>query len=857
VRSLVAEASARGKAPPVSGLEAKWRDTWAANGTYRFDETRTRSHIYSIDTPPPTVSGDLHPGHCCSYSQTDFIARYQRMRGREVFYPMGWDDNGLNVERRVQIMLGISCDPNLSYDPDFVPQDAERGAPPRPVSRRNFIESCALVTERLESKYHDLWSNLGLSVDWSRTYRTMDDNAILTSQHSFLDLVQRDLAYRSEAPTLWDVEFQTAVAQAELRERELRSEYRRLLFSVADTPGQLVEVDTTRPELLAACVALVAHPEDDRYASLVGRMVVTPVFDVDVPVLAHPLANPDKGTGIAMVCTFGDTTDVTWWRELHLPVRSILGKDGRIQAGPPEWIKNRTGVQAYEHLAGRTAKQARREMVALLSDASGVTSQPQAVEHSVKLWENGSSPLEIVTNHQWFVRLPSKDVLLERGRQLQWWPDYMRVRYENWVNGLIGDWNITRQRYFGVPFPVWYPVDEHGETRLTSPILAEMKQLPVDPSIDVPPGYDETQRNRRNGFIADPDVMDTWATSSLTPRVIGRAVENPDLFHRIYPMNLRPQAHEIIRTWLFYSVVRAEYSDHAVPWRDVAISGFVTDPDRKKLSKSHGNSEDDPDELIKSFGADAVRYWAAGGRPGLDVTFDKNRMKVGRRLATKLLNVARLILSFPDAYPARLKPVDEAMLNVLSELVAEVTGNLEEYDYSKALSAIESFFWFFCDDYVELVKSRAYSQDTSAVHTLRTALDMLLRLFAPFLPFVTEEVWSQWRDGSVHRAPWPIPHRTGTSTGESLALAVELLRAVRGTKSRAHVPLTAPVAVARIVLGPHNLSDFDVIREDLGAAGRIQNFEVTSGESTAVEIQLEGFPSEGKSTGRGLTGVQG
>ena len=843
---LVSDTPRSTKASPLTGLEAKWRAAWADNATYQFDRMRERADVYSIDTPPPTVSGELHPGHCCSYSHTDFIARFQRMRGREVFYPMGWDDNGLNVERRVQIMLGITCDPMLPYDPDFVPTVAKPRARPQPVSRRNFIESCAMVTEQLEAKYFELWSNLGLSVDWSRTYRTIDDHAIMTSQDGFLDLIDGGLAYRAEAPTLWDVDYMTAVAQAELQDRQMPSEYHRLAFRRSGTDGAVVEVDTTRPELLVACVALVAHPDDARYAALIGTTVSTPMFDVEVPVLAHPLADPKKGTGIAMACTFGDTTDVIWWRELGLPVRPILGKNGRMMAEAPSWLTGIGPIAAYERIAGRNVKQARRETVAILVEAGLVVGESRAIEHPVKFWENGSSPLEIVTNDQWFVRLPDKATLLARGEALKWWPGFMRVRYENWVNGLIGDWNITRQRYFGVPFPVWYPVGEDGSADLTKPIYAARDTLPVDPASATPPGFTSDQRGRPGGFVADPDVMDTWATSSITPRIIGHAVDDPDLFQRIYPMNLRPQAHEIIRTWLFYSVVRAEYFDGGVPWSDVAISGFVTDPDRKKLSKSQSNAQDDPQELITAFGADGVRYWAAGGGPGLDVTFDKNRMKVGRRLAMKILNVAKLIVAFPE--PASgdvVNPLDRVLTGALSAMVAEVTAAFEHYDYAKALSAVEAFFWSFCDDYVELVKARAYDGDASAVRTLRSALETLLKLFAPFLPFVTEEVWSQWQESSVHRSAWPTPGPAVATNGAGnpLALAAVLLREVRGAKSRAHVGLVTPISTARISLPVDQQDSFGIIRDDLQAAGRIAEFEVVDGEQVSISIDLDEVPA--------------
>ncbi|MGH2685513.1 MAG: class I tRNA ligase family protein, partial [Actinomycetota bacterium] len=417
--------------PALEGLEAKWRARWEEHGSYRFDRSKTRDEIYSIDTPPPTVSGALHPGHACSYTQTDFIARYQRMKGQEVYYPMGWDDNGLNVERRVQIMLGVICDPSLPYDPDFTPPE-KPPKQPIPISRPNFVEQCERVTEMLEQSYFDLWSTLGLSVDWSYTYTTIGPKATRTSQRGFLHLFERDLAYRSVAPTLWDVDMKTAVAQAELEDRELPGAYHKIRFERPD--GEPVWIDTTRPELLAACVALVAHPTDERYRPLFGTEVTTPLYNARIPVVAHELADPEKGTGVAMICTFGDTTDVIWWRELGLPIRAVVQRDGRLAADAPDGVD----PAAYAEIAGKNVKQAQKRVVEMLMEAGLIDGDPRPITHPVKFWENGTRPLEIVTTRQWFIRYPPKDEMLARGQELRWHPEWMRVRYENWVNGLTG-----------------------------------------------------------------------------------------------------------------------------------------------------------------------------------------------------------------------------------------------------------------------------------------------------------------------------------------------------------------------------------------------------------------------------------
>jgi valyl-tRNA synthetase len=664
--------------PSLDGLEAKWRARWEADGVYRFDRTKARDAVFSIDTPPPTVSGSLHPGHCFSYTHTDLVARYQRMRGKEVFYPMGWDDNGLNVERRVQLLTGTIVDPTLPYDPDLRrPEKVDPKARAVPVSRPNFIELCEEVVPEFEAEYQDLWSTLGLSVDWEHTYTTIGSKATRTSQRAFLRLVARGLAFRTESPTLWDVDMRTAVAQAELADKELPGAYHKLVFRGPD--GNRLLIDTTRPELLAACVAVVAHPDDERYQPLFGQQATTPLFGVEVPIVAHELADPEKGTGVAMICTFGDTTDVTWWRELSLPVRAIVQRDGRLRPvtwGEDGWESTDPAAAqaAYDELAGKTVKQAQARIVELLQAHDLIDGEIRPITHAVKFWENGSRPLEIVTSQQWFIKYPPKDELLAHGKELAWWPDFMQVRYENWVNGLMGEWNITRQRFFGVPFPVWYPIDAHGVVDWLSPILADEAALPIDPTTTVPAGYDETQRNQPGGFAADPDVMDTWATSSLTPQIACGWVDDPDLYERTYPMDLRPQAHDIIRTWLFSTVVRSHYEHGIVPWSNVAISGFIVDPDRKKLSKSAGNMPDSPFALLERHGADAVRYWAASGRPGMDGIFDEGQMKIGRRLAIKLLNASKFALGLgSQSGGTATAALDRSMLAGLAALVVEAT----------------------------------------------------------------------------------------------------------------------------------------------------------------------------------------
>ena len=776
------------------------------------------------------------------------------MRGKTVFYPVGWDDNGLPTERRVQNYFHVRCDPTLPYDPSFVPPGRPDGPPAR-VSRRNFVALCQQLTSLDEQSFEQVWRRLGLSVDWSTQYQTIDENARATSQRAFLRNLARGEAYLAEGPTLWDVTFQTAVAQAELEDREIPGHYCRLAFRLPD--GTPLPVATTRPELLPACVALVAHPGDERYAELDGATVTTPLFGAQVPVRTHPLADPAKGTGIAMICTFGDTADVTWWRDLGLPTRPVLGPDGRLLATAPPGITSRDGRAAYQQLAGATLAGARQRVTALARASGDLLGEPEPVTHPVKFYEKGDRPLEIITTRQWYLRNGGRDPelrrdLIERGREISWHPEHMRARYENWVAGLTGDWLVSRQRFFGVPIPVWYPLDADGQLRYDEPIPAAEAALPADPAAEPPAGYTEAQRGQPGGFAADPDVMDTWATSSLTPQIAAAASPGTAL-EQVFPMDMRPQAHEIIRTWLFYTVLRAHLEQGVTPWRHAAISGWILDPDRKKMSKSRGNVVT-PMDLLREHGSDAVRYWAASGRLGTDMTFDPAQLRVGRRLAIKILNAARFVLTLttpaggaagdgPAPAAAHLtEPLDRAMLHRLAGVVDGGTAAFEDYEHTRALQAAESFFWFFCDDYLELVKSRAYGEHgpraaASAVGALRTALSVLLRLFAPVLPFVTEEVWSWWQDGSIHQAPWPAASELRAAAGAAderlLDAASAAIAAVRGAKSAARLSMRAPVRKLVVSAGEADLALIRPVLGDVQAAGKVE--QVVACPSAAAE----------------------
>jgi valyl-tRNA synthetase len=802
-------------------------------------------------------------GSAFGYVQTDALARYQRMRGREVFYPMGWDDNGLATERRVQNFYGVRCDPHLPHDPTFAPPQT----PPKepiPISRPNFLELCARLVAQDEQAFETLWRGLGLSVDWSLTYTTIGIAARRTSQRAFLRNLARGEAYQADAPTLWDVDLRTAVAQAELEDRELAGAYHALRFHRHDGAGDVL-IDTTRPELLAACVAVVAHPDDKRYQPLFDTEVSTPLYGVSVPVVAHRLADPEKGTGAAMICTFGDLTDVVWWRELHLPTRAIIGVDGRIRAEPPAVVAD-GAASLYAEIAGRNVKQAQKIVVEQLRTSGELEGEPRPITHPVKFYERGDRPLEIVTSRQWYFRNGGRDPelradLLRLGQELRWHPPHMRARYDTWIEGLNSDWLVSRQRYFGVPFPVWYRVDAQGETVYDDPIVPDEDELPVDPSSDVPRGFTDDQRAKPGGFVEDPDVMDTWATSSLTPQVVTGWVDDPDLFARTFPMDLRPQGPEIIRTWLFDTVVRARFEHGVLPWSDTTINGWVLDPDRKKMSKSKGNVVT-PMPLVEEYGPDALRYWACNGRPAVDTAVDYGIMKIGRKLAIKILNASKFTLNIAHATLAADhlaanddvtvvdNALDRSMLAALADLVDDATAAFDSFDYARALERIERFFWRFCDDYVELVKGRAYggvgaSQATSAAATLLTALSTLLRSFAPIMPFVTEEVWSWFAPGSIHRMPWPVADRLRLPDGDPLVFEVtsDVLAAVRKAKSEQKRSLMTPVAHIVVHDNPQRLAALRLAEPDLREAGKIAALATDIAAVLRVEVELA--PSDG------------
>jgi valyl-tRNA synthetase len=842
----------------AAAAEERWDEVWQTSDVYRYQPGRPREETFVVDTPPPTASGSLHPGHMFSYTHTDILVRYKRMCGLDIFYPMGWDDNGLPTERRVQHYYHVRCDPTAPYEAGLALEAAsakQRKQPARSVSRANFIELCEHVTTEDEKDYKELWKRLGISVDWQLEYQTIDDHCRRIAQLSFHDLHRKGLLYQSDAPTMWDVDFQCAIAQAETEERERSGAFHDIEFGVEGS-DESFRISTTRPELLPACVAITAHPDDARYRGLFGRRAVTPLFRVPVPIFESPLADPEKGTGILMVCTFGDATDVLWWRDHGLAMRQLVGRDGRLASvrfGEPgfESLDPDAANGFYQALAGKGIQAARKAIVELLrqpeasatGNAPPLASEPRSIQHMVKYYEKGDRPLEFVPTRQWFVRLlDQKQALLEKGRQVSWHPDHMRKRFEDWTEHLAYDWCVSRQRYFGVPIPVWYPLDEAGRPLHDQVLISDPDRFPMDPMEDTPPGFEESQRNQPGGFQGESDIFDTWFTSSMTPQISSHWQVDPDRHRSLFPADVRPQAHDIIRTWAFYTIAKALLHEDQVPWHNAAISGWILDPDRKKMSKSKGNVVT-PIPLLDTYSADGMRYWAGSARLGVDTAIDEQVYKVGKRLVTKLFNAAKFVLTQSAEVHPIATELDRAFVHELHQLVQQATASFESYDQAHALMETESFFWNrFTDSYLELSKSRARGEAEggepargSAVATLRLGLSVLLRLFAPILPYVTEEAWSwafaaETGHASIHRAPWPgsadfaaipAPDHAG-----SFGLACAALAALHKAKADAAVSMGREILELRLLASPETLERIKPVLADVLAAARCHAHEL-------------------------------
>ncbi len=791
---------------------------WADAALYAFDPSAP-GPIYTIDTPPPTVSGELHIGHCYSYTQTDIIARYHRMRGENVLYPMGFDDNGLPTERFVEKSIGRKA---------------------TEMDRQEFITRCLELIDQTESRFESLWRRLGLSVDWNYRYSTISSQMQRVSQWSFIQLYRSGLAYRQVAPTLWCPECQTAIAQAEVDDRTLPTRFSTLAFRLKD--GEILPIATTRPELLPACVAIFVHPGDSRYARLIGT-TATITLDglprsIEVPILADELADPARGSGAVMCCTFGDSTDVRWWRLHQLPLRSAVGRDGRMTAlaGP---------------YAGLSIAEARKRILHDLAE-KGLILGWETTEHSTGTHERCGTPVEYLHTRQWFISvLEHKEQLLEAGRKILWHPEHMLRRYEHWVENLHWDWCISRQRFLGVPFPAW-TCKACGELALATP-----ERLPVDPRITTPPpcacGSSE--------FEPEPDVMDTWATSSCTPFLIARWPDDPAWFARHFPASLRPQAHDIIRTWAFYTIVKSLYHEDAIPWREIMISGHALSADRGKISKSKEHKEAGPQELIEQESADALRYWATSIKTGSDTAFNPETVATGRRLITKLWNACRFAESrlenltnefnTRDELHSVLLPTDRWLLSRLARSIAHATSELNNTEYSTARVEVERFFWSdLCDNYLELAKARLYQgagpECEAAQWTLYHALLTVLKLFAPYLPYVTEEIYQllfrRWEvAASIHRLLWPAERpewidEQAEDTGQTL---LSLLRQVRRYKAEHGLSVGAELETLHIRANADQHGALAALIVDLKSATRARNIVLEARHSAAHDEMIQ------------------
>ena len=754
-------------------IEPQIQALWEREGIYAFDPDSS-APVFAIDTPPPTVSGHLHLGHVYSYSQTDFLARFQRMRGANVYYPMGFDDNGLPTERLVEKRTGKTV--------------ADLG-------RSAFIAECLRVSDEAQQEYRALWQRLGLSVDWRHTYRTIGDEARRLAQWSFLDLYRKGLAYRQDAPTIWCPFCQTAIAQAELEDRERETTFYTLAFRLEN--GTTLPIATTRPELLPACVAVFVHPDDARFAGRIGQSVTTPLGE-RVPLLADPLADPAKGTGAVMCCTFGDTTDIEWWRTHNLPLRIILGRDGRLTEA------------AGADYAGLTSAEARERIDADL-EARGLLLGREPAAQTVRVHERCDTPVEYLVTPQWFIRaLDFKPELLAAGERIMWHPAHMGERYRDWVENLKWDWCISRQRAFGVPIPVWY-CDACGTVA-----LPDDARLPLDPANAAPDA--PCAECGGTTFTPERDVMDTWATSSLSPQIAGSYFSDPALYARVTPFALRPQAHEIIRTWAFYTILKSLHHFGQLPWASVVISGWGLAPEGSgKISKSKGGGGLAPAEVIARYSADAARYWAASTGPGKDSVISEEKMRTGLKLAAKLWSVARFAEPFiaeGAAHPAHgdLAPADRWILSRAERLVQRATALLEGGDWAAAKAEIEAFFWReLADNYLELAKARLYDAQapghTAAAHSLRSVLLATMKLFAPFLPYVTEAIYQGifaesegTEPRSIHRTHWPLADESlisdeAEAAGDAL---VAIATAARRYKSERGLSLGAELSALHI-----------------------------------------------------------
>ncbi|MCX6766419.1 MAG: valine--tRNA ligase [Candidatus Moranbacteria bacterium] len=746
-----------------SEVEPKWREFWEKNNIYKFDP-KAKGGIFSVDTPPPTVSGKMHIGHAYSYTHEDFIARYRRMRGENVFFPFGTDNNGLATERLIEKTKNVRASK---------------------MDRNDFIKLCNQTIKEITPDFISDWQKAGMSCDFSKIYSTIDDNSRRISQKNFIDLYKKKYTYRQEAPVIWCSHCQTAIAQAELEDKEIETLFNDIVFKLKDKKDLIIA--TTRPELLSSCVAVFVHPDDKRYKKLVGQKAQVPIFGNKVEILADKKVDLEKGSGAVMCCTFGDKTDVEWFKEYKLPLVMSLDKSGRM-------------MEKAKKYAGLSAKVARQNIIEDLQKKKLLVGQKK-ITHSVNIHERCKNEVEIMNSLQWYIRiLDEKKEFIDLGKKIKWHPPFMRARYENWINNLGWDWAISRQRFFGIPFPVWY-CGKCGEIK-----IADIEDLPIDPLSDKPKGKCEKCGNSK--FIPEKDVMDTWATSSISPQLALQLFFDEKTAQKMIPMNLRPQAHDIISTWLFYTVVRSHYHFDKIPWKEVMISGHVLDSQGKKMSKSLGNVVA-PQEILEKYGSDALRYWSAGSSLGQDINYSEDEIKIGKKTTTKLWNVARFMaMNVKKAELLKdsemVEPADAWIIDELNKTIAKTTKAFENYAYAKAKEEIDGFFWSkFADYYVEFVKYRFFGDDEKSKKigekTIATVFFNIVKLYAPIMPFVTEEIFQTWfkhleKTKSVHISKWPEEIKLKKMPDISdFASAIKAVDEIRKHKTKQNISLGAEI----------------------------------------------------------------
>lgn len=784
-------------------IEEKWRKYWEKEGIYKFDK-KSNKKVYSVDTPPPTVSGNMHIGHAFSYSQQDFLVRYKRMKNFNVYFPFGTDDNGLPTERLVEKLKNVKSTQML---------------------RHEFVELCEKTIKEIKPNFINDWKVIGMSCDFSSIYSTIDKHCIKTSQKSFLDLYKKNLIYQQTAPTMWCIHCQTAIAQAELEDKELSSTFNDVQFSLEN--GEKIIISTTRPELLGACVCVYVHPTDKRYKKIVGKKAIVPLFGYKVPIFTDESANPEKGSGILIVCSFGDKFDAEAIAKRKLEPRILFTKDGKMN--------NLAGK--YEGLA---IKEARKAILEDLESENLLLNKKQ-IQHVVNVHDKCGTEIEFLTTKQWFIKiLENKKKFIDAGRKIKWYPAFMRTRYENWVEGLGWDWCISRQRHFGVSFPLWY-CRKCGEI-----IVADEKDLPIDSLSEKPK---KKCKCGSNEFDGEKDVMDTWATSSVTPQIVLNWVGDKgfDADFKMYPCNLRIQAHDIIRTWAFYTIVKGVYHHDKAPWKDIAISGHVLDPKGESMHKSKGNAIE-PTDVLNKYGADALRFWAASAKLGEDMRYLEKDLITGQKTVTKLWNASKFTLPMLEDYKGhkKLEAFDLWLLTKLQRLIKESTESFEQYEYSKVKSETEKMFWInFCDYYLEIIKDRIYNPDrrgkdakASAQYTLETSLTAFLKLFAPIMPYVTEEIYGYYfsnkeKKKSIHVSNWPeynskLIDKKKEELGDKL---VEIISEVRKEKSKKSLSLKEPVKELIVPFKESEIKDFI---EDLKAVTKAE--KVTFGKELQIKL---------------------